>query len=73
MAGAALPVSGMALGYLIIQGSRAVPEMYVVSVGNLGLALLASSVLIFIVVTGGFAWLWLRQVHHSSPSSGARN
>lgn len=62
MGGAALPIAGMPMGYIIIQGSRVVPEPYAVAVGNLGLALMASSAMIFIVATAGFAWLWLREV-----------
>ena len=67
MAGAALPIAGMSMGYVIIQGSRFVPEGYVSVVGILGLALMTSSVGVFIVVMVGFAWLWLSQ-----PAQGRR-
>ena len=62
MAGAALPITGMSMGYAIIQGSRVVPDRFVSTVGNLGLTLMASSVVVFIVAMVGFAWLWLSQV-----------
>jgi len=62
MGGAALPIAGMSMGYAIIQGSRLVPHGYGVAVGNLGLTLMVSSVVVFIVAMVGFAWLWLRQL-----------
>lgn len=59
MAGAALPIAGISIGYVVIQGSRFVPDRYTNAVGDLGLALMGSSVVVFVVSMAGFAWLWL--------------
>ena len=62
MGGAALPIAGISLGYLMIEGSRAVPHPYDTDVAKLGLRLMYASVVIFVIAMAGFAWLWLREV-----------
>jgi hypothetical protein len=59
MAGAALPVAGISIGYGIIQSSRITPAPWVTDVGRLGFRLMQASVIVFVAAMTGFALIWL--------------
>jgi hypothetical protein len=62
MGGAALPIAGLAVGFLLLQVTRLVPSPYDVHVGYLGLRIMDMAAIVFCVSMVGFCFLWLRNV-----------
>jgi hypothetical protein len=78
MAGPGLCIAGLAVGYLLIQLTRATPEPYAYNVGMVGLTILVISAVIWILLMIGFSFLWLRfvarsQERRASPRRASRS
>ena len=60
MAGALMPICGMAVGFNIVQATRVTPIPFDGPVGFLGLYLMGASAFIFVLTMLGFSLIWLR-------------
>lgn len=62
MGSPALSVAGLAIGFLLVELTRAVSAPYDKYVGFLGLGIMYSSAIVLVATTFGFAFFWLRSV-----------
>ena len=60
MGSPALSIAGLAVGFLLVELTRAVPAPYDKHIGSLGLRIMDVSAIILMSTTAGFAFLWLR-------------
>jgi hypothetical protein len=60
MAGPALSVAGLAIGFLLLQLTRTLPPFYSEHVGFLGLRLMDVSTAVLCVLIIAFGFFWLR-------------
>jgi hypothetical protein len=61
MAGPALCLVGVSVGFLLIQMTRATPVPYDRAVGHTGVCMLQAFSLLLFVTTGWFCVIWLQQ------------
>jgi len=59
MAGPALCIAGISIGYLLVQLTRTTPQPYDEHVGFIGLRMIDISALVFCLTMAGFCLLWL--------------